>query len=351
MQLLSAKVYPVVGAVLVASHSPADTHGFLQLVNSSAGGDHGLLQASKGKHLGYGSSKCPCVGIDGLEGETMVQLKWPLIGESYPADLGAHCEKWDNGRHPKCKDEDEKGFAKGGPGKNKGWCAEPWCYVDPCNCHLDIAPKEANYLPKGRFQSKEVYFSYNTCGGVDTFTSKEDQKQDLALVKKMCEKPVDEDKWGLKSCSCIGIDGQPGHTVQTIEGKEYNYPASVGAVCDAWDKGLHPDCVGDAPPAWCQKKWCYIDPCSCDQDSWRAKELLPGASYQGKPLFYSYAACGNRVYDQEGITKSKDLEGICHENDKAEKSHGESDGKSGGLRADPIFALAVLASFAQVIRN
>ena len=21
--------------------------------------------------------------------------------------------------------------------EDKGWCAESWCYVDPCNCELD----------------------------------------------------------------------------------------------------------------------------------------------------------------------------------------------------------------------
>lgn len=280
----------------------------------------------------YGSNDCPCIGIDGLEGETWVQLKWPLIGEPYPADLGAHCEAWDNNRHPKCKDEADEGFVKGGPGKGEGWCASRWCYVDPCHCDVGTAPKVASYLPKGRFQGKDLHYSYATCGGVDTFADSDTAASMEAwqAVKSTCANPVDEKKWGVDTCKCIGIDGQPGNTVVTLGEDKVKYPADVGATCKAWDEGLHTECKVDNPPQWCHKKWCYIDACSCDKDVWKAACYLPGASYQGKPMFFSYTACGDKLADQTGVTTNSELDKLC------------TGGHSGAFAVRPVAALAAI---------
>lgn len=111
----------------------------------------------------------------------------------------------------------------------------------------------------------------------------------------------------------MGIDGQPGNTVVSFGEKKVKYPADVGATCNAWDKELHPECTDDAktPPAWCAKRWCYVDPCHCDRDIWEAASYLPGATYQGKPLYFSYASCGEKKLDQTGITKSSDIDKMC----------------------------------------
>jgi len=41
------------------------------------------------------------------------------------------------------------------PGKDQGWCAEAWCYVDPCNCELDEpatkVPEEGGYMPHASY--------------------------------------------------------------------------------------------------------------------------------------------------------------------------------------------------------
>merc|ERR1719181_1574049 len=73
------------------------------------------------------------------------------------------------------------------------------------------------------------------------------------------------------------------------------YPSGVGSSCDAWDYNSHPDCAitGGVKPDWCSQKWCYVDPCSCDLNSPPVTSaMLVGASYQGKPMYYSYATCG-----------------------------------------------------------
>lgn len=213
----------------------------------------------------YGSSKCPCIGFDNLDGETEVTIK---KGEktSYPADLGGSCDAWDDEQHPDC-DKD----AKDAP----SWCKQEWCYVDPKNCHLDVLPKKSAYLPKAKFQGLPVHFSYATCGGKDTWSQ-----------------AVPE--YGTSGCRCIGIDNSPGTTMVKIgEGKRMRYPAEVGGECKAWDEDRHPDCQGDDAPSWCKSNWCFVDPCSCDHAvPPKLSVYLADATFQGRPIYYSYATCG-----------------------------------------------------------
>merc|ERR1719386_331750 len=68
---------------------------------------------------------------------------------------------------------------------------------------------------------------------------------------------------------------------------------SFGAKCGAWDAGRHPDCTKPNPPNWCAKKWCYVSPCGCKLEiPPKLSIYMPHVSYQGKPLYYSYATCG-----------------------------------------------------------
>lgn len=52
----------------------------------------------------YGDTRCPCIGFDRVEGETMVTFT-NGTEVAYPADLGARCEAWDDDRNPSCKDD------------------------------------------------------------------------------------------------------------------------------------------------------------------------------------------------------------------------------------------------------
>merc|ERR1719223_1631799 len=229
----------------------------------------------------YGSKDCPCIGVDNIEGKTMALVKKGEPKESYPADLGARCEAWDLKDHPKC------------PGES--WCAQQWCYVDPCNCNIPVLPKPASYLPDAQYQGKPLFFSYATCGGTDSYTGKENEKdgKTALLIKETCAAEVSETKWGEEDCRCVGVGPQPGTTKVNIGGKMVDFPASTGSTCTAWEKDNHPDCQGKDAPDWCSKAWCYVDPCKCKLATPpKTSSYLPDGNYQGKPVYYSYATCG-----------------------------------------------------------
>jgi len=273
-----------------------------------------LAHDSKASGVTYGNPKCPCVGFDNVNGVTKVAIDRDTQAD-YPADLGARCDAWDNDRHPhSCVEEDQK------PGAGKGWCAQQWCYVDPCNCDIPVLPKTSAYLPDSTFQGKPVYYSYATCGGEDLWTkenhkdacvNQDSEKTCWALekcawdgskcggkeVNSQCNKKLHGFTWGMASCRCVGIDNQPGSLdVDIGDGKMVAYPADVGATCQTWDHKRHPECKKPAGerPLWCLDKWCYVDPCSCNHAvPPKTSAYLPDAKYQGKPVYYSYATCGS----------------------------------------------------------
>jgi hypothetical protein len=98
--------------------------------------------------------KCKCIGSKGKG--------YPLLGAitkqevyAYPKNaVGSECKAWDLGVYPgKCTREKE----------NEPFCAEKWCYVDPCTC-------EAESFPSSYFPDTRLHYSYEACGGTDSFT-------------------------------------------------------------------------------------------------------------------------------------------------------------------------------------
>jgi len=246
----------------------------------------------------YGDSTCPCIGFDNIEGETILQVEQDgkEVELSYPADIGARCEPWDDERHFQCKDGEK-------PGSGKKWCAQAWCYVDPCNCDIDVLPKIASlYNTEATYRGKPLFWSYATCGGKDEFTKKLPQ----------LGKPV---------CRCIGFAGVAGSTeISFKDGSKGEYPADLGATCSAWDKGRHPVCQGDKDkvPSWCKANWCYVDPCECDLPGDLVPKIsayLPEATFTGKNLYYSYETCGSAdTWTEEfnvDACVNQDKEGDC----------------------------------------
>lgn len=248
-----------------------------------------------------GSSKCPCIGLSGVEGEVEVTISDAVV--DYPAELGGKCHAWDEKAHPLCKE-----------GSTEAWCAQKWCYVNPCDCDLPVLPKTSSYMPGATFQGKPIYYSYATCGGTDTFTAKhykeacvnqeteascsgldkcawDGQKCFGKELKDKCDRLQDPWVVGFWGCRCIGLAGVSGAV--TASGS-MSYPAAMGSSCHAWDDDTHPDCKGSNKPDWCGKNWCYIDPCSCTMPEKTPPKLstyLPGAMFQNKPLYYSYGTC------------------------------------------------------------
>lgn len=262
----------------------------------------------------YGEGACQCIGVDNIDGETQVQAGGSSL--SYPADVGARCENWDDLKHPDCKEGAT-------PGAGKGWCAQPWCYVDPCKCDIPVLPKTSAYLPKSTYKGRPIYYSYATCGGTDMWTADNHKKACVnqktktaclatgqvegsdkcawsggrcagAEVLGTCKKKLHGFEVGMASCRCIGIDNQPGTTMVKIGNSSMAYPADTGAACRSWDQNRHPDCLASEPPSWCTQAWCYVDPCSCGLNTPPVlSAYLPEAKFQGKPIYYSYATCGS----------------------------------------------------------
>eukprot|EP00933_Yihiella_yeosuensis_P007592 TRINITY_DN1126_c0_g1_i1.p1 TRINITY_DN1126_c0_g1~~TRINITY_DN1126_c0_g1_i1.p1 ORF type:complete len:385 (+),score=97.63 TRINITY_DN1126_c0_g1_i1:116-1270(+) len=243
--------------------------------------------------MSFGNPKCPCVGVAGIEGYTKATVSSNL-SVNFPADFGARCETWDNDFNPLYCKPGQK------PGQDNGWCKEPWCYVDPCNCEIDEPasqqPEDGGYLPRASYQGKGMWYSYATCGGKDYWLepARKKKHQEEPERPAVCAVQKDEELWGASNCPCIGFAGQVGTTNVSIEpGKEMAYPADTGSTCRLWDYKRHPDCKSKDPPKWCEQAWCYVDPCNCRSAvPPKLSAYLPDASASEKPIYYSYATCG-----------------------------------------------------------
>lgn len=246
----------------------------------------------------YGDRECPCMQLDKLPYTINITMISAEAIVEYPADVGGHCQAWDDGVAPSC----EEG---GTPGEGQDWCAKKWCYVDPCSCNISIQPKASNYFPTAFLDGRPLYYSYATCGDeVDAELVKEDDSA-------MCSTPSDEKIVGSSDCSCIGIAELPGTRPIYADGAYADYPGGAGSSCQAWDMDRHPDCVdiNGSAPEWCSQPWCFVDPCSCDVAAEPAT-YLPGAKFQGKPLYYSYSTCGGiDTYNNE--TGTQNYTGNC----------------------------------------
>ncbi|CAE7250257.1 unnamed protein product, partial [Symbiodinium microadriaticum] len=74
------------------------------------------------------------------------------------------------------------------------------------------------YLPDASYQGKGLWYSYVTCGGKDYWMDAETKKQKQE-ASGICDKTVEEKKWGKEKCRCVGYDGTPGTVNVTIDKK------------------------------------------------------------------------------------------------------------------------------------
>lgn len=293
----------------------------------------------------YGNAQCPCVGLDNVKGELAVKIDDKKT--MFPAEAGGSCAAWDSASHPECEQGTDKNFTR--DGKQPSWCKQSWCYVDPCKCNIPVIPKVSSYLPDATYQGKPVYYSYATCGSVDTWTSAKhktacvNQKTESTCGKLekcgwdgqrcvgkellgACSQKVDEKKFGKEACKCVGIDNVEGNLAATVDGgRKVSFPADYGSSCNAWEADVHPDCKGDKAPKWCKKAWCWVDPCSCGWYSGRPRVsagwLGKDVSFQGKQLYYSYTTCGEKDqftedYNPEACVNQKTEAACTSQGDK-----------------------------------
>jgi len=278
---------------------------------------------------GYGSPKCPCIGLDGIEGSVEVEVNG--TSTSRPADLGARCEAWSEKADPECQGDEQP-----------AWCKEQWCYVDPCNCELPVPPKHSKLFPEATYQGRLVFYSFATCGAEDKWTEghHEDACSNFDTEGKCSERFPDcswkeghcvafelnsfcegyqpeEETWGNKECPCVAIADMGGQIdLKVGSGDLIKYPAETGSKCSTWDKEHHPECTGENPPGWCKERWCYVDPCNCNLPSGQPElaTLMEGAVFQGKPVYYSFATCGSKdLWAGEAQCKTRRNEKDCGE--------------------------------------
>jgi len=219
--------------------------------------------------VSYGRPECPCIGFNNVHGSTMA-----LVGKGgrtmYPGDLGGRCEAWDDNLYPvDCQEG-------GTPGKGKGWCAKPWCYVDPRRCDIEVLPTMSSYVPTARYQNMPLFWSYATC-------------QKKGEVE-------DSGKLGNHGCRCVGFDNLAGSMKVSLNGQKAVFPGETGGTCEAWDMDNSPACaVKGKKPEWCEQKWCFVDPCSCSlEEPPKVSSYLWGSTMQGKTVYYSYETCGGK---------------------------------------------------------
>jgi len=260
----------------------------------------------------YGKNACRCIGIDNLQGYYATQVNFHHT--QYTAETGASCGAWDKGSHPECKGA-----------VPPQWCSQQWCYVDPCDCDLDVLPKITTVGIK--YQGRHAYYSYDTCSAMDFFSegdgdacvkqkSQGDCEQNAkcawygsrcgasalgAGIAKTCkeEKKKDEGEHGQEDCRCIGLGGKDiGKAFMHVNDKDVaTYSPNVGATCQAWEMDSHPDCLkkDGEKPSWCASKWCFVDPCKC-KTKVPPKTVMPANEamrFQGKTAYWSYETCGS----------------------------------------------------------
>lgn len=111
---------------------------------------------------------------------------------------------------------------------------------------------------------------------------------------------------GKTECPCIGTSDKVEIDASSNAGfphyNDVHYHENVGKQCGAWDKHVaatddkpytgDPTCTSDkASTHWCNKKWCYVDPCTCHLMAKRSSYFPTLKTTGDKLVFYSYATC------------------------------------------------------------
>ena len=105
-------------------------------------------------YFSYGNPSCPCIDTNVTNGTTLTVL----VGDDafeYPGDYGsAVCKAHDMGLGD-CV----------GSGAADDYCSQSWCFIDPALCQSSAL----RYSFTDIVLDREVYYSYDTCGGSSAF--------------------------------------------------------------------------------------------------------------------------------------------------------------------------------------
>jgi len=213
----------------------------------------------------------------------------------YPADYGESCKAHKEPGSASCFDLEKSPPVELIKGKQKGWCSDSWCYIDPCDCDASD-PTKSDYFPS------KLQYSYETCGDTNEYVGSVGSSNTVGNAACM----------GMATCKCLGalpatvtpmdctFDWAVGGkcVAANISGNLTMYPADYGTSCKVHKEPGSASCFNltASPPvelakddqaSWCYDKWCYIDPCDCDAEDPTKSDYFPGE------LDYSYKTCGD----------------------------------------------------------
>ena len=142
------------------------------------------------------------------------------ISYDYPLDYGLNtCDEHDRALAPFCDVRDSAGEFD--PSANPSWCTEPWCFIDPRDCKLDVI--NTTYF------DKPIYYSYATCSPAPPILpprspprppppqpprlspseAQEVQDEEGGSAKESNSEPSVSPTWGTKGDSTTSDDGLP----------------------------------------------------------------------------------------------------------------------------------------------
>ena len=234
----------------------------------------------------------------------------------YPASYGVGtCAAHDAATEPYCADADGASLPDA-----PDWCLSAWCWVDPAAC--DVASDPSSYFHIDDVDAT-LYYSYDTCGDVNTFADSEEDAQACneehsEVVASHCGGAVQADA----RCPCVdwSDDLQSRAQFESADGsalvvpldavgddgvtEDYSYALGYGsAACAAHDATHAPYCADaagaplDPAPDWCASNWCWVDPQNCILAD-AAGNAVPAvaSSYfhmdgQAASRYYSYETC------------------------------------------------------------
>lgn len=151
---------------------------------------------------------CDCYDDKGVKGGSDGQCTkptWNVNGKcilatvqggkhDYAANYGTLCQAWAEPGHTGCFNLDKSppvplpahktdAADKHVEGTQAGWCDDPWCYIDPCNCNADDQFESDYFGP--------LFYSYAVCGSADAYSGVADGSAN-------------------KGAECAGSDGTSG---------------------------------------------------------------------------------------------------------------------------------------------
>lgn len=90
----------------------------------------------------------------------------------YPGNYGETCGVYDEPGSASCFDMTQSPPVELPASKQADWCGRNWCYVNPCACELNDPTISAYFTSSSG--SNDLYYSYATCGDLDTYTAGSD---------------------------------------------------------------------------------------------------------------------------------------------------------------------------------